>query len=52
MGVQDSVALSISLSSASSPSVPAQNVPLYLGYHTHYSDRFRIYQGGASGLAP
>ena len=51
MGVQDSVALTISLSSASSPSVPAQNVPLYLGYHTHYADRARTYSGGAAGLA-
>lgn len=50
MGVQDSVALTVSLTSASSPSVPSQNTPLFAGYHTHYSDRARFYQGGASGL--
>ena len=51
MGVQDSVALTLSLGSASSPSIPAQNVPLYCGYHTVYTDRARSYSGGASGLA-
>jgi hypothetical protein len=51
MGVQDSVAMSISLSAASSPSVASFNIPLYVGYHTVYPDRARFYSGGAAGLA-
>lgn len=51
MGIGDSVTISISLSSASTPTIPAFSIPLLAGYHNRYTDRARAYAGGAPGLA-
>jgi hypothetical protein len=50
MSLSDFVQVSVSISAASSPTVPALNVGLIAAFHSHYADRVRIYSS-SGGLA-
>jgi Protein of unknown function (DUF3383) len=47
MAASDLVQVEISIANASSPSVQALNTPLIATYHTHYSDRVRVYDASS-----
>ena len=43
MGASDFVQVQVSISNANSPSVQGLTTPLIATFHTHFSDRVRIY---------